>query len=334
MQRAERLVRPRWRRDDARRCTAALVLALGLRPAARRSTGSRRATARRSTCRHLRNHVARHAPGLRYNAPSGSESIDVGPTDDLTRAQVAYSFYRATTQPSWNVPNLLDAVPGHPACRTSDRRARRRRAGACATSATLHLGRRMGFGRRPYPALGGQPRPGFDCSGLTWWLLRADDGAPGTSPATPLRGWSLPQRTSADMARMTNREAHVPRAPPGRHHVLRRRRRRHRRPRRHVHRSGLRARFLEHAGRRDHHVGRGRLVPRPLRPRPPGHPSGVGGDRPVERGAFLLGERHRPPRASSCFTTTDADSAATTPSRARTAPRSGPTTCRTRCPGT
>ena len=49
-------------------------------------------------------------------------------------------------------------------------------------------------------ALGGQPRSGFDCSGLTWWLLRADDGAWRVHPPRPYAGWSLPQRTSYDMA--------------------------------------------------------------------------------------------------------------------------------------
>ena len=41
--------------------------------------------------------------GLRYN--SSDESQDVGPTTPLSRAQVAYSLYRAATQPSWNVPS-------------------------------------------------------------------------------------------------------------------------------------------------------------------------------------------------------------------------------------
>ena len=47
----------------------------------------------------------------------------------------------------------------------------------------------------------GQAVPGFDCSGFTWWLLRASDGAYwNVSPPRPYPGWDLPQRTSADMA--------------------------------------------------------------------------------------------------------------------------------------
>ena len=46
-----------------------------------------------------------------------------------------------------------------------------------------------------------QPVAGFDCSGFTWWLLRASDGAYwNVSPPRPYVGWALPQRTSADMA--------------------------------------------------------------------------------------------------------------------------------------
>ena len=57
-------------------------------------------------------------------------------------------------------------------------------------------------GANPPAALGGQPVPGFDCSGLAWWLLRANDGgAWDVHPPRPYAGWALPQRTSADMAR-------------------------------------------------------------------------------------------------------------------------------------
>ena len=105
-------------------------------------------------------------------------------------------------------------------------------------------------------ALGGQPRSGFDCSGLTWWLLRGDDGGYwNVTPPRPYAGWSLPQRTSADMAAMAPTKADVRRAAARRPDVLRRRLQRHGRPRRHLHRQRLGAGLLEHAGRRHDHVG-------------------------------------------------------------------------------
>jgi cell wall-associated NlpC family hydrolase len=48
---------------------------------------------------------------------------------------------------------------------------------------------------------GFQPVGGFDCSGLTWWNLKAAGGGWDNHPPRPYTGWSLPQRTSADMAR-------------------------------------------------------------------------------------------------------------------------------------
>ena len=61
-----------------------------------------------------------------------------------------------------------------------------------------------GFDSPAPSAFGGQPGPGFDCSGISWWALRRDDGGYWEiSPPRPYEGWSLPERTSAQMARMT-----------------------------------------------------------------------------------------------------------------------------------
>ena len=131
--------------------------------------------------------------GLRYNSPD--ESRDVGPTTPLTRAQVAYSLYRAATQPAWSVPELLAQYQGiELPSLTPDQQQ------------IVQWG--VGYAGFPYVWGGewgtdsdGQPVPGFDCSGLTWWLLRASDGTYwNVSPPRPYIGWTLPQRTSADMA--------------------------------------------------------------------------------------------------------------------------------------
>jgi cell wall-associated NlpC family hydrolase len=76
-------------------------------------------------------------------------------------------------------------------------------------------GGEWGFSSPEPPALGGQPRSGFDCSGFSWWLLRADDGAWDVAPPRPYGGWSLPQRTSADMARMTTTKVRFDDLRPG-----------------------------------------------------------------------------------------------------------------------
>jgi cell wall-associated NlpC family hydrolase len=70
---------------------------------------------------------------------------------------------------------------------------------------------------QPEPAaLGGQPIPGFDCSGLTWWLIRANDSYSwNVAPPRPYAGWSLPQRTSAAMAGDTARRIRFSDLHPG-----------------------------------------------------------------------------------------------------------------------
>jgi cell wall-associated NlpC family hydrolase len=182
----------------------ALVLALGLAPAAKALNGI-----------HTRDGVTFKTPstfgtnvlgmrlGLRYNAPTGSESQDVAPKDRLPRAQVAYSLWRATTQPSWNVPSLLTQYAKVELPHLGPRAHAIVRWGIRYAGYPYIWGGEWGLETKEPSALGGQPRSGFDCSGLTWWLLRADDGGYwNVNPPRPYLGWSLPQRTSADMASM------------------------------------------------------------------------------------------------------------------------------------
>ena len=137
--------------------------------------------------------------GLRYN--NSDESQDVGPTTPLSRAQVAYSLYRAATQPSWDVPELIAQYQdiSLPAL-TPDQQAIVQW-GVRYAGYPYVYGGEWGIPTSSY----GQAVPGFDCSGLTWWLLRASDGAYwNVSPPRPYLGWALPQRTSADMATVGN----------------------------------------------------------------------------------------------------------------------------------
>jgi NlpC/P60 family len=182
----------------------ALVLALGLKPAVK-------------ALNHLHTHAGQtfRLPRnfgttllgmrlyLRYNAPTGSESMDVAPRDLMSRAQVAFSLWRATTQPSYAVPDLLTQYDGIELPKLGDRTMKVVQWGVRYDGYPYVWGGEWGFSSPEPAALGGQPRSGFDCSGFSWWLLRADDGAWDVAPPRPYGGWSLPQRTSADMAKMT-----------------------------------------------------------------------------------------------------------------------------------
>jgi cell wall-associated NlpC family hydrolase len=141
--------------------------------------------------------------GLRYN--NTNEAMDVLPRTKLPRAQVAYSLYRATTLDSWDVSYLQAQYADMTLPNMGPGRKAIVEWGLRYVGYPYVWGGEWGF-KSPEPgALGGQPIPGFDCSGLTWWLLRANDGgAWNVAPPRPYRGWSLPQRASYDMATIGN----------------------------------------------------------------------------------------------------------------------------------
>lgn len=135
--------------------------------------------------------------GLRYN--HHAESLDVGPDDPLPRAEVAWSLFRAATEPSW----MHDSLAGYATMSLPNLTKRMR---AVVDFAVGYVGYPYVWGGDWYQrapsgyCCGHQPVGGFDCSGVTWWAMkRAVDGWDNTPPRV-YAGWSLPQRTSASMA--------------------------------------------------------------------------------------------------------------------------------------
>jgi cell wall-associated NlpC family hydrolase len=143
--------------------------------------------------------------GLRHDNEH-DESMDVGPTTKLSRAQVAYSLYRATTQPSYAVPNLLEQYRDIVLPTLSADQHAIVQWGVKYVGFPYVWSGEWGFGSREPGNLGGQPVPGFDCSGFVWWLMKADGGGWEISPPRPYQGWALDQRSSADMSRSGNLE--------------------------------------------------------------------------------------------------------------------------------
>jgi cell wall-associated NlpC family hydrolase len=47
---------------------------------------------------------------------------------------------------------------------------------------------------------GWQPQGGFDCSGLAWWVMKKASAGWDNAPPRAYAGWSLPERSSAQMA--------------------------------------------------------------------------------------------------------------------------------------
>ena len=179
-----------------------LVLALGMRGTARRldRLRTRDGDAVR-TPRHFGSTNLGMRLGLRY--PSSEDDHDVTPRTPLSRAQVAYSLYKAKTLASWVVPWIGDQYGSVELPKMSRTRTQIVQWGLKYVGYPYAYGAEWGFESPAPAAFGGQRLPGFDCSGLMWWLARGDDGASwNISPPRPYRGWDLPQRSSADMARV------------------------------------------------------------------------------------------------------------------------------------
>jgi cell wall-associated NlpC family hydrolase len=135
--------------------------------------------------------------GLRYN--HSDESLDVGPDDPLPRDEVAWSLYRAATEPTWLASSLAayaDITLPNLSPRVLD----------VVAFGLDYVGYPYVWGGEWPDAspsgycCGTQPRGGFDCSGLTWWLLKKQATGWDPTPPRPYAGWDLPQRTSAQMA--------------------------------------------------------------------------------------------------------------------------------------
>jgi cell wall-associated NlpC family hydrolase len=141
--------------------------------------------------------------GLRFNNKV-DESQDVTPGSKLRRKQVAWSLYRATTLASWVVPYLEEQYEGMALPKMSAGRRSIVDWGVRYVGYPYIWAGEWGFERPSPSAFGDQPGPGFDCSGISWWALRADDGVWEISPPRPHEGWPLPQRTSSEMSRVTN----------------------------------------------------------------------------------------------------------------------------------
>ncbi len=139
---------------------------------------------------------------MHYN--HGDETLDLDPKTYTKRDEVAYSLWKATTMSSSTIssaaafndislPNLDSAT----------------QAGKLALTryALLQIGYPYVWGgewNTKTPSgycCGSQPIGGMDCSGFVWWSMkRYEDGYNAAQYHPDYTGWSIPQRTSSDMA--------------------------------------------------------------------------------------------------------------------------------------
>jgi cell wall-associated NlpC family hydrolase len=134
--------------------------------------------------------------GLRYNRPPDEEQYEASTGDAMSQADIAYAVYQAKTDgDSADAASLGDFKLAN---LSADARKVVGFALAQVGEPYIWGGEWMSASPSGYP-YGFQPHGGVDCSGFAWYVMR--HAASGWDPVDrPYAGWSLPERTSAQMA--------------------------------------------------------------------------------------------------------------------------------------
>lgn len=135
--------------------------------------------------------------GLRFN--HGNERMDVTPTSKLPRSEVAWSLYRAATASSYTL-DQMDRYTSLELPAMNEQKAKIVQWGLRYAGYPYVWGGEWPKRVRSGYCCGAQPVGGFDCSGITWWVIRKAGYGWDPTPPRNYRGWDLPQRSSRDMA--------------------------------------------------------------------------------------------------------------------------------------
>jgi cell wall-associated NlpC family hydrolase len=135
--------------------------------------------------------------GLRYDHSTSDEGLEAGADDPIAQADVAWAVWQAKTSPdSWSA----QALSGF---RLSNYSGARRKVVQFALSlvGTPYVWGGEWAARTPsgYP-YGAQAAGGMDCSGFVWFVLQKKSSSY-SPPGRSYSGWSIPQRSSYDMAK-------------------------------------------------------------------------------------------------------------------------------------
>lgn len=142
--------------------------------------------------------IAAREMGLRHDWPPSDEQYESSDSQRMKQADIAWAVWQAKTISSselYTADSLLQlSLPNYGPVR------RRVIHYALSQVGSPYIwggewGTRTGSG---YP-YGAQSHGGFDCSGFAWYVLQARSSSY-SPPDRPYKGWSLNERTAADMA--------------------------------------------------------------------------------------------------------------------------------------
>ena len=140
--------------------------------------------------------------GLRYQ--HSDPSLAVYPRTQLRRSEVAWSLFRGylvKIRDTWKITALQqDGFANLHVGALSPAMRKVVEFGLKYVGYPYIYAGEWGSATPPGYCCGAQVAGGFDCSGLTWWLMKAPGGGYDNTRIRRYWGWSLPQRSSMDMA--------------------------------------------------------------------------------------------------------------------------------------
>lgn len=149
--------------------------------------------------------------GLRRDHPTTQEALEARADDPMIQADVAWAIWQAKTSPDeWSAEALSSF-------RLGNYSPLRRKVVRFALSlvGTPYVWAGEWNARTPggYP-YGAQPAGGMDCSGFIWFVLQKKSSSY-SPPGRGYAGWSIPQRSSYDMAKAAPKKLRLRRMKPG-----------------------------------------------------------------------------------------------------------------------
>ena len=134
--------------------------------------------------------------GLRHDRPTTEEKFEASASLPMRQADIAYAVWRAKTSPSLYG---ADALADFSLSNYSETRRKVVEFAMSMVGTPYVWGGEWPTATKSGYPYGAQPAGGVDCSGFLWYVLQKKSAS--YSPVNrPYAGWSIPERSSYDMA--------------------------------------------------------------------------------------------------------------------------------------